>query len=78
MCTCRKGRLCRQYDIFGAQIGVTFKRESTYKTELGGCISAFLIFVFGGNFIFSVLNSLVHKEYEKTRQETNTPYSFAN
>ena len=76
MCTCRKGERIRQFDIFGASIGVTFKGEPTYKTCLGGTVSLMLFILFGGNFIFAVINSIINPEFDTVVNTKYTPYAF--
>lgn len=68
MCfTCHKGERVRQFDIFGAPVGVTFNGEARYKTGLGGCVTLLLLVVFGSNMILSLINVVLNKSYSSTR-----------
>ena len=62
----------RSYDLFGAPIGVTYKSNYSYQTFAGGCTTIFLLVLFGGNLILSILAGLISPVYSpKTTQKHN-------
>ena len=42
------GRLISSTDLYGTQIGLTFKGRQTYNSVIGGLISICVILVIGG------------------------------
>ena len=62
MClSCRQS--ARSFDFFGAPIGVTYKSEPTFKTTAGGCITIWLLVLFGGNLLLSIFGVLIYPQY---------------
>ena len=53
----------RSFDLFGAPIGVTYKSNYRYQTFAGGCTTIFLLVIFGGNLILSILARLISPHY---------------
>ena len=69
MCVSFKS-LARKSDLFGSPIGVTYKKEYSYQTFVGGCASIFLIFIFGGNLILSILGVWISPTYSSKNNST--------
>ena len=64
MCiTCKSGERVRQFDMFGAPIGVTYNAQPEFKTGLGGCITITLLIYFISNFFLNVVAVLFRNEY---------------
>ncbi len=78
MClSCRKGEKLRQFDIFGAPVGVTYGGESRFRTGLGGCVTILLLIFFGSNMVLSLVNVAIHHVYSSKTVETFTAYPFS-
>ena len=64
MClTCREGDRIRQFDVFGAPVGVTYQGQYKHKTGLGGCITILLFLFFGGQALLSLTEVVLHKNF---------------
>ena len=78
MCfSCRKGEKLRQFDIFGAPVGVTYGGESRFRTGLGGCFTILLLIFFGSNMVLSLMNVVLHSKYTPKTEETFSAYPFS-
>lgn len=76
MClSCRKGDRVRQFDLFGAPVGVTFNGEYKHKTILGGTITILMLLFFGGSVLLSLANVIINKSYTVDISDTFTQFS---
>ena len=71
-----KGERFRNFDIFGAPIGVTFNSDTEYKTKLGGFITILMLLLFGTNMILEMINVVFHEDYSSKISDSYTQYSL--
>ena len=78
MCfSCKNGEKLRQFDIFGAPVGVTYGGESRFRTGLGGCVTILLLIFFGSNMVLSLINVAINQVYTSKTNETFTAYPYS-
>ena len=51
----------RNYDIFGAQVGLTYKGDSEFKTTCGGVVTIILVFLLTMDGVVDVYNTLLNR-----------------
>ena len=56
---CFGGRKMRQWDYFGAPIGVTYEGDPTYTTQVGGIVTLLLLIIIGSNTLASILGVII-------------------
>ncbi len=64
----------RKCDIFGADIGLTFKEDDDYHTKVGGCFTILIFVLLLGNFVQEVTYFFTATSYEKMRTMNYNEY----
>ena len=41
----------KSFDCFGAPIGLTYQKESTFQTRIGGIVTVLIVFVLGTSIV---------------------------
>ena len=62
---CVRCRKLREYDLFGAPIGLTFEGEAKYKTRVGGFVSLIICILFGGTLISNIVAVYTNREFKQ-------------
>ena len=66
MCLNKVRHLTRKIDIFSVPISLTYKKEDSFSTVLGGLLSILAIIILGGFFITETVILVQSPEYSMT------------
>lgn len=73
MCfNCRRGERVRQFDLFGAPVGVTFQGQYKHKTGLGGTITILFFLFFGGEALLSLIDVTLNASFSADESTSHT------
>ncbi len=75
---CRKNiEGARKYDMFGAEVGLTFEEKENYQTKCGGWSTILIFVLLIGNLSQEVYKFITSKSYTKVVNKTYNEYASA-
>lgn len=61
---CRqKGNLLKKFDVFGAEVGLTFNGDTNYGTKVGGFLTIVIMILLGGSFMSNVITVFTNPKF---------------